>query len=448
MSGKELDIELTSKQGIALEHLQDNTTQYILFGGAGGGGKSWLGVVWLIIMCYKYPETRWFIGREELKRLRESTLVTFFKAAKEYGVPSTDFKYNGQDHYIQFKNKSRIDLLDLKYLPSDPLYERYGSVEYTGGFIDEAGEVHFGAFDVLKTRIGRYNNQKYDLIPAKILITSNPKKNWLYKIFYLPFRDGILLKEYAFIPALSIENPFLDEGYIDNLDSITDKVTKERLKYGNWEYEDAEGSLMQYDRIIDLFTNSHVPGGTMYITADIARFGEDKTTIALWSGYRCEEIKVIPKSSIPEAANTIRVMAITHSVPMSNVVVDEDGVGGGVKDILHCKGFVNNSKPIAIKGRDCNYTNLKSQCGFTFSEIVNDAKVYINCSGEAQKGEIIEELEQLKNNAVDKDGKLSLMPKEKVKDIIGRSPDCSDMLIMRVYFDLPHSARITHWSMH
>ena len=31
---------------------------------------------------------------------------------------------------------------------------------------------------------------------------------------------------------------------------------------------------------------------------------------------------------------------------MSNIVVDEDGVGGGVVDILKCNGFVNNSRPM------------------------------------------------------------------------------------------------------
>jgi len=78
-----------------------------------------------------YPGTKWFIGREELKRLRESTLITFYKVCKMFGIrKDIDFKYNG----------SRIDLLDLRFLPSDPLYERYGSIEYTGGWIDEGGE--------------------------------------------------------------------------------------------------------------------------------------------------------------------------------------------------------------------------------------------------------------------------------------------------------------------
>ena len=36
----------------------------------------------------------------------------------------------------------------------------------------------------------------------------------------------------------------------------------------------------------------------------------------------------------------------------------------------------------------------------------------------------------------DKDGKLAVMPKDKVKDKLGRSPDISDMLMMRMHFEL------------
>ena len=425
-----------------MAYLIDRTTKNICFGGAAGGGKSFLSNLWMVGVAQNNEDVRFFVGREELKRLRDSWLMTFYKLMKMVGC--SDFKYNGQDHFIEFPNSSRIDLLDLKYLPSDPFYERYGSVEYTSGTIEEGGEVHFAAFDTLKTRVGRWNNDKHNLL-GKILITANPKKNWLYKYFYLPNKNGTLPKEYAFIPALATENRFLDKGYIDNLDGITDKVTKERLKYGNWEYDDNANSLIHYDNILNLFTNLFVQPGLKCITADIARFGKDKTTIGRWNGLRLEEIETIPKSSIPEAAKRIRNLATAHGIPMSNVVVDEDGVGGGVADILMCRGFVNGSRPIEVKGKPCNYNNLKSQCSFLFSEDVNAHLVYVNSSSENEKNLIIEELEQIKDASIDTDGKKAIVSKDKVKDIIGRSPDYSDMMIMRKYIDLPHTTKIRSW---
>ena len=55
---------------------------------------------------------------------------------------------------------------------------------------------------------------------------------------------------------------------------------------------------------------------------------------------------------------------------------------------------------------------------------------------EKQKEEIIEELEQLKSYESDKLGKMKILPKEKIKAAIGRSPDYRDALMMRAFFDL------------
>jgi phage terminase large subunit len=437
--------ELTYKQGLAFDKLMDNTTKYVLYGGAAGSGKSHLLVMWLILMCFDKPKTRWFIGREELKRLRESTLVTFFKAVSMYEIPFTDFKYNGQDHFIKFRNGSQIDLLDLKYLPSDPMFERYGSTEYTGGAMDEAGEVDFGAFDVLKTRVGRYNNEKYNLL-GKILITANPKKNWLKTMFYDPWRNGTLESDRAFIPALAIENKFIDKGYIENLNSITDNVTRERLRDGNWDYADERNQLIPFDRITDLFRNDHVKEGVKYITADIARFGKDKTVIGYWNGFRCEQIIVIDKSSVTEAARTIQALAFGRAVPVSQIIVDEEGVGGGVKDILNCKGFISNTRATEVKGKPQNYSNIKSQVSFMFAGEANRAGVYIKSDTERERKLITEEVEQIRSDSVDSDTKLAIMNKDKVKEAISRSPDYSDMIVMRWWFELPHQSVITRWS--
>src|SRR3990170_3611943 len=148
------------KQFLCLELLNDRVTKYPLFGGGAGGGKSWLGCEWIADMCLNFPGVRYFMGREELSSLKDSTVTTFFKMAKHHGISDT-FRY--YEHYsaIRFHNGSEIALLNLKYVPSDRLYERFGSTEYTGGLIEEAGQVNFNAFDTLKSRIGRHLNDKY-----------------------------------------------------------------------------------------------------------------------------------------------------------------------------------------------------------------------------------------------------------------------------------------------
>lgn len=426
------------KQEQSLFILTDNETKEFAYGGAAGGAKSWTGCVWLVMACLTYPGTRWFIGREELKRLRASTYQTFLKVCKAYGVAKDAYwDYNGQDHFIQFHNGSRIDMLDLKYVPRDPYYERYGSVEYTGGWIEEGGEVNFGAYDTLKSRVGRHLNDKYGLL-GRIFVTLNPKKNWCHTVFWKPFKAGQLPTKVKFLQALVQDNPFIDPGYIDNLMSITDKVKKQRLLYGNFDYDDDDNALMTYDAINDLFTNEFVVDGKKYITADVARFGSDKSVIMVWNGLRVVEIKTLEKQRTTKVADEIDKIRNRYSIPISHVVVDEDGVGGGVVDKLGCPGFINNSSPLENphSQEQENYKNLKTQCYYMLAERVNDHKIFVKCEDYEIREALTEELEQVKRHNADSDGKLEVMPKDKVKDLLGRSPDYSDTLMMRMFFEL------------
>ena len=110
----EININPSKKQHEAYSKLNDNTTKETLYGGAAGGGKSWLGCEWLLVNCLRYPKTKWFIGREELKRLRASTYQTLLKVRQHHNIPQDYWRYQGQDNYIEFPNGSRIDLLDLQ----------------------------------------------------------------------------------------------------------------------------------------------------------------------------------------------------------------------------------------------------------------------------------------------------------------------------------------------
>lgn len=420
----------TPKQKEALQALTDNIHKTVGYGGAAGGGKSFLGCFWLLCMGEAYPGTRYFIGREELKRIRQSTLITWHKVCSE--LKYTDFTINLQDNYIRLKNGSQIDLLDLQYQPRDPMYERLGSIEYTGGWIEEGGEINFGAFDTLKTRVGRHLNDKYNILP-KILITCNPKKNWIYTELYKPYKANALPDDAIFIKALVQDNPHLTEDYINNLHNIKDKAKKERLLYGNFEYDDDPAQLIDFDSANDYFTNEHIQGeGYKYITADIARKGRDKTIVRVWHGFRVIERHEMQVSKVTESASLIRELATKHSIPMSRTIADEDGVGGGVVDILNCEGFINNSKP--INGE--NYTNLKSQCSFKMAERIVNKGVFEVCHNEKVKEIVVEEMEQVRQADIDKDGKVAIVSKDKVKENIGRSPDEWDSIMMREFFEI------------
>lgn len=426
---------LTKKQTAAIDFLDDPTTTELYYGGAAGGGKSHFGCYWQLKRRMKYPGTRGFIGRSELKNLKKTTLNSFFEVAKMMDLrANVHFNYNQQDSIIYFPNKSQIILGDLFSYPSDPEFDSLGSLEITDGFIDEAPQVTEKAKNIIKSRI-RYKIDQFGLIP-KLLMTGNPSKNWAYYEFYQPSNQGTLRPDRKFIQALVTDNPHISKHYIESLRGL-DKNSMERLLNGNWEYDDDPAALMSYEKILDCFTNAFIPTGDKYITVDVARFGNDSTVIGLWFGWRVK-LYQFNKLSVKEVAQKVQTMADHNGIPMSQVLADEDGVGGGVVDILGCKGFVNNSRPLAnpITHEDENYSNLKSQCYFRLAERVGKSGLFIDCNDPTMKASIIQEMEQVKQYNMDKDGKRMVLPKDKVKEIIGRSPDFSDTLMMREYFEL------------
>ena len=422
-------IELSRKQTEAIELLEDNHTTEVLYGGGAGGGKTVLGVWWSLKRRINYPGTRGLIGRAKLKTLKETTVKSLFDVMKMVGITKDFYAYNQVAGTLKFYNESEIILKDLFAYPADPDFDELGSLEITDAFIDEASQITVKAKNIVKSRI-RYKLDENELIP-KMLMTCNPTRNFLYANFYKPFMEGTLPQDKAFVHALLGDNPYISKHYKSNLLGL-DKESKERLLFGNWQYIDDPTKLCEIDKIIDLWTNTHVQPGERYISCDVARFGRDKTVIMVWDGLQVVHIKSIAKSSIPEVVEAIGRLKMEYSVLMSHIIVDDDGVGGGVVDLLpNCYGFTANKKPIAT-GK--NYANLKTQCYFTLAEYINDGKIWIRV--DQNRDVIIEELEQIKKSKEETDEKLRVIKKDEIKDILGRSPDYSDAIMMRMAFPL------------
>lgn len=475
---RSLNWQATPKQLQAYEYLTDKITTELVYGGAAGGAKSYLGCAWMLLNMYAYPGCRALLGRAVLKQLKQSTLLTLFEVATQFGLErGRDYRYNAQDGIITFSNGSEIFLKDLAHYPSDPDYDSLGSTEYTFAFIDEAAQITKKAKDVVKSRL-RYKLDQYGIIP-KVLMTCNPSKNFLYSDFYKPWRKGELEEGKAFIQALVDDNPYLPQSYIDTLKTL-DKLSRERLLYGNWEYDDDPAALMDIDAITDLFikkvpttpigtsaesestademeskirdqgseslsaasAKTAVQSGPMYIVCDVARFGADRTVITVWRGMVMIAIFVYTKTSTVTTANLIREKMRKYGVPLANVLVDEDGIGGGVKDQMPgVKGFIAQSKPFKVKGS--NYANLKAQCAYALAKAVQERRMKVQMNNPELIEQLTAELEQVKAKDGDKDGKVQILPKDAVREALGRSPDLSDCLMMRMYFEFKPKARLT-----
>lgn len=468
-------MKLTIKQTIAIDYLEDDETIECLFGGGAGGGKSAFGCYWQIKRRLKYPGTRGLIGRSKLKALKDTTLKTFFEIAEKQGLKKDSHFWLTGSHdkenpnCIMFYNGSMIYLKDLFQYPSDENFDNLGSFEITDAFIDECNQVVEKAKDVVKSRI-RFKLDQYcdrcgdqhkkeilefdeegkpsewicknghrtgGLMP-KILMTCNPAKNWVYSTFYKPFKEKTIPSSKKFIQSLLSDNPYISKHYRNTLLTMA-KDMVQRLLYGNWEYTDDPLLLFpNYDRILELFTNTFVEGtGTRYITADIAYQGSDKFVIGVWNGLVLIKIYAIDKIDETMVSAKIEEIRKLYNVPLSNICYDADGLKKYVKQSAktgYLKGarqFFNNSKAIGNE----NYYNLKAQCYFKLAEMVEKGLIFIK--DQTYRDLIIKELEQIKQRERSDDTEpLRLESKKDLKERLGHSPDFVDMMIMRMIFEL------------
>lgn len=423
-------MKIFPKQWQALQKLQDQKTNELIFGGGAGGGKSILGCYWVLKSALKYAGTRWVIGRASQKTLKETTLNSFFYVCGLQGIkPGVHFKYNENRSIIVFVNGSEILLKDLGFYPSDPDFDELGSLEITGAFVDECNQIIEKAWDILKSRI-RYKLDQYGLVP-KMLGTCNPSKNWVFIKFYSPSVKKELEETKAFIQSLVDDNPEISRHYKNNLLTLP-LASKQRLLYGNWEYDDDPTVLCSYDAITDCFTNE-VKGGEKAISADLAMQGRDRFVAGTWDGLICTITIDKEKSTGKEIQEDLEKLMRSKGIGRSQTVADSDGMGAYLVSYLEgIKEFHGGASPFNKK----EYANLKSECAYKLAEVINNRQIRINCSTE-QKQRIIEELGVLKADSVDKDeSKKRIIKKEKMREDISRnrSPDYLDMLLMRMWF--------------
>jgi len=440
----EFNITLFPKQSQALKILYNNTTREVLYGGAAGGAKTFLGCCWQIAERIRIPESRGVIARARAKHLLSTTLQTFYQVAGLMGFEAgKHFRFKPDRGVIEFVNGSTIYLKEIAWLPSDPDYARLGSLEITDAFIDEAAEVTEKAALILASRI-RYKIKESGRC-AKLLLTANPSRNWLFRRYYEPWKLHLLPPERAFIQALLKDNLKADFAtqYAEQLKHLDD-VSKQRLLHGQWEFDSNALSLFPasvFERLA--IRDSNI--GPYFISADIARFGSDATVIVLWQNLHIQSIIYLQKKSLAESVDEIRALQRKYHIPASSIIIDADGIGSGVTDQLPGSiGFHANQKPFPVPSQGLSaFQNMKVQCYFKLHELMEEGRLSISpqiastiINGSTIRDLLSNELEAIHRASEVFETKIAINSKDEQKRLLGKSPDFADALMLRMYFEL------------
>lgn len=204
--------------------------KFLFYGGAAGGGKSYVGLAILITLCKLFPGSRWCVIRKDATKLEKNTITTFRKLC-----PSK-FLVKLVDGTAHFTNGSQILFIGENYYYDKDLTWMDG-FEVNGFVMEEAQELNARTFEKAKLRAGRHIIS--NMPPILIIITGNPSQNWSKSMFVDPYKKGELEAPYYFLPALMTDNPYLPEEYKESLKSL-DSITYQRYVLGNWDIIDVD----------------------------------------------------------------------------------------------------------------------------------------------------------------------------------------------------------------
>lgn len=228
-------IDLQDKQYEAREYiLQPDRAQYIFYGGAKGGGKSYLSRAVLIDDCMTYAGISAVIIRKTFPELSANHIRKLFQ---EY--PFVRKWYRASEKIIYFPNGST---LELKHLANTDDVYNYQGIEYDIIDLDEATQHEEDVFKILKTslRSDPKIRAKHPTFRPYFLLTGNPGgigHGWCKRLFVdRDFRDNEKPDDYHFIQAKIYDNPlFLQANpeYLNNLRDLSDELQRAYLD-GDW----------------------------------------------------------------------------------------------------------------------------------------------------------------------------------------------------------------------
>lgn len=201
---------------------------FLVYGGAMGGGKSYVCIAILILLCKLYPGSKWCIIRASLPTLKKTSIPTFWKVVPRNFMLS----YNQQDQVVTFTNGSQIMFMTEDYA-NDKDFDRFKGLEVNGFLLEQIEELQEGLLDVCFIRSGRHIIEKQP--KPLILANVNPTLTWPKDKIYNAWVEKRLPEKWYYLPAKITDNPSLSENsdYMENLVHL-DSTTKRRLIEGDW----------------------------------------------------------------------------------------------------------------------------------------------------------------------------------------------------------------------
>lgn len=264
------------------------------------------------------------------------------------------------------------------------------------------------------------------------------------------------IKSFTFIEWKLEDNQKLlekDKTYKANL-LAQDEATKRALLYRCWKPLQDDLALVDY-KCLESITSNYLSNtwSKRYISADIAWLWKDLAVIAVWQWYELVKLSIFTKSLPEDLLKAIESDRKHYQIPKHYVVYDNDGLGWGLawNNYVSFKWW---SPCIEYQGTKDNYKNLKTQCYCRIIQdiinkdlmLITDKNIFIDwapCREIKLWNKVYsiidlikQDLRAIRRILNDSEWKIQINPKSEQKNILWRSPDFWDTIMMRFYFEL------------
>ena len=226
----------TKKQAI----FHATTANEVVYGGAAGGGKTKALIMDALFRCLKFPGTTAVIFRRTYLELEDTDIK---EANASY--PKALAKYNAGRHEFTLKNGSKIL---FRHCENEADRFNYSGIEIQFLYFDELTSFEQVIYDFLKTRMRAKKSLGVVPIVRSATNPGNIGHGWVKKMFvdagpYMSIQTQEIYSESLhkskrirtqYIPALAMENPFITEDYIFELEQKP-KALRNALLHGDWD---------------------------------------------------------------------------------------------------------------------------------------------------------------------------------------------------------------------
>jgi len=285
--------------------------------------------------------------------------------------------------------------------------------------MDEAATIIGESLDMVIPLLGKVQG-------SQLWFAYNPETDSdpIFTKIWLPYQndpDALLLD---MLPE-GADNPWWNS----DAQKLSDKMRRDdpdlwEHVYGGKPRSQGDKSVLARAAIRAAMDRTVPDGRPIEIGVDVARFGDDSTTVYRRHGMKVSKFEIWAKLDTQETARRVWDIAGRNSeIPIK---VDDSGVGGGVTDKL--KDLGANVVPINFGGKPIDeekYTSVADEMWFSFGEILDQVDI-------PDDALLMEELGGRQYKYTSKDQR-KIESKDDFKKRIGRSPDRADGLLLCFY---------------